>query len=43
MEKKDNEILLSDEENRYVIFPIKHDDIWKMYKKAEPCCVGISI
>ena len=35
MEKKDNEILLSDEENRYVIFPIKHDDIWKMYKKAE--------
>ena len=35
MEKKENEMLLSDEENRYVIFPIKHDDIWKMYKKAE--------
>ena len=30
----DSEILLSDEENRYVIFPIKYDDIWKMYKKA---------
>ena len=27
--------LLSDEENRYVIFPIKNDKIWKMYKKAE--------
>lgn len=29
------ELLLSDEENRYVIFPIKQDDIWAMYKKAE--------
>jgi ribonucleotide reductase beta subunit family protein with ferritin-like domain len=29
------EILLSDSEKRYVIFPIKHDDVWKMYKKAE--------
>jgi len=28
------ELLLSEEENRYVIFPIKYDDIWKMYKKA---------
>tara|TARA_B100001094_G_scaffold332920_2_gene407321 strand:+ start:5242 stop:6312 length:1071 start_codon:yes stop_codon:yes gene_type:complete len=29
------ELLLSEEENRYVIFPIKYDEIWKMYKKAE--------
>ena len=29
------EILLSEEENRYVIFPIKHDEIWKMYKQSE--------
>ena len=29
------EILLSEEENRYVIFPIKQEPIWKMYKKAE--------
>lgn len=29
------EILLSEEEKRYVIFPIKHDEVWKMYKKAE--------
>ena len=28
------ELLLSDEENRYVIFPIKQEPIWKMYKKA---------
>ena len=25
----DSEILLSEEENRYVIFPIQYDDIWK--------------
>jgi ribonucleotide reductase beta subunit family protein with ferritin-like domain len=30
-----NEVLLSEEEKRYVIFPIKHDEVWKMYKKAE--------
>ena len=29
------ELLLSEEEKRFVIFPIKHDEIWKMYKKAE--------
>ena len=29
------EILLSEEENRYVIFPIKQEPIWKMYKQAE--------
>ena len=29
------EVLLSDDEKRYVIFPIKHDEIWSMYKKAE--------
>ena len=28
------EIILSEEEKRYVIFPIKQDSIWKMYKKA---------
>ena len=30
----EKELLLSEEENRYVIFPIQHDDIWKEYKKA---------
>ena len=28
------EIILSEEENRYVIFPIKQEPIWHMYKKA---------
>ena len=28
------ELLLSEEENRYVIFPIKQETIWHMYKKA---------
>ena len=28
------EILLSEEEKRYVIFPIKQEPIWHMYKKA---------
>ena len=35
MENKNMEILLSEEEKRYVIFPIKHNEVWKMYKKAE--------
>jgi ribonucleotide reductase beta subunit family protein with ferritin-like domain len=28
------ELLLSEEEKRYVIFPIRHNDIYDMYKKA---------
>ena len=35
MVNKNMELILSDEEKRYVIFPIKHDEVWKMYKKAE--------
>jgi len=30
-----SEVLLSPEEKRYVIFPIRHDEIWKMYKQSE--------
>lgn len=29
------EPLLQDNPNRFVLFPIKYNDIWKMYKKAE--------
>lgn len=32
-----SEILLTPEENRLTIFPIKHYDIWNMYKKAVSC------
>ena len=34
-ENKNMEMILSEEEKRYVIFPIKYDEVWKMYKKAE--------
>lgn len=34
MTENNNEPLLSQEENRYVLFPIQHSDIWDMYKKA---------
>lgn len=32
---KTNEPLLSENPNRFVLFPIKHDDIWSFYKKSE--------
>jgi len=33
MSKTQNEPLLVPDDNRFVMFPIKHDDIWKLYKK----------
>jgi ribonucleoside-diphosphate reductase beta chain len=30
-----SEPLLIEDPNRFVLFPIKHDDIWQFYKKAE--------
>ncbi len=32
---KSNEPILQDNPNRYVLFPIEHDDIWQWYKKQE--------
>ena len=29
------EIILEENKNRFVLFPIQHDDIWSFYKKAE--------
>ena len=29
------EPLLVEDPNRFVLFPIRHDDIWQFYKKAE--------
>jgi len=34
-EKKQLEPILEENTNRFVIFPIQHDDIWEYYKKAE--------
>ena len=32
-----NDIILTPNENRYVMFPIQDNDIWKMYKKQIDC------
>lgn len=31
------EEILQEDESRYVMFPIKHDDVWNMYKKQVDC------
>jgi len=30
-----NEPILKENPNRFVLFPIEHNDIWDIYKKAE--------
>jgi ribonucleoside-diphosphate reductase subunit M2 len=37
MSKNQSEHLLCPDDNRFVMFPIKYDDIWKMYKKQVDC------
>lgn len=37
MSKSVNEPILTPDDNRFVMFPIKDDDIWKMYKKQVDC------
>jgi len=37
MSKNSHEPLLAPDDNRFVMFPIKCDDIWKMYKKQIDC------
>jgi ribonucleoside-diphosphate reductase subunit M2 len=37
MSTKVIEPLLSADDNRFVMFPIKHNDIWEMYKKQVDC------
>jgi ribonucleotide reductase beta subunit family protein with ferritin-like domain len=37
MSKTKTELLLAPDDNRFVMFPIKCDDIWKMYKKQVDC------
>ena len=32
-----NEPILQENPNRFVLFPIKHNDIWAWYKKSEAC------
>lgn len=35
--KPQNELLLTEDESRYVMFPIKDKEIWDMYKKQVEC------
>jgi ribonucleotide reductase beta subunit family protein with ferritin-like domain len=37
MSKTITEPLLTPDDNRFVMFPIKHEDIWQMYKKQVDC------
>jgi ribonucleoside-diphosphate reductase subunit M2 len=37
MTTNNNELLLKEDESRFVMFPIKDKDIWKMYKKSVDC------
>ena len=37
MSKNNTEPLLVPDDNRFVMFPIKHNDIWEMYKKQVDC------
>jgi ribonucleoside-diphosphate reductase subunit M2 len=37
MSKNIGEPLLEENPNRYVLFPIKHQDVWEMYKKMFDC------
>jgi ribonucleotide reductase beta subunit family protein with ferritin-like domain len=34
---RESEPLLTEEENRYVVYPIRHHDIWDAYKKQMAC------
>ena len=37
MSKISQEPLLTPDDSRFVMFPINHDDVWKMYKKQVDC------
>ena len=37
MSVKIAEPLLTPDDNRFVMFPIKHNDVWEMYKKQVDC------
>ena len=31
------EKILTENPNRFVLFPIEHEDLWKLYKQAQSC------
>ena len=36
-ESTSNELLLTPDDNRYVMFPIHYNDVWEMYKRQVDC------
>ena len=36
-ESLNTEQILKPDDNRYVMFPIEHNDIWQMYKRQVDC------
>jgi ribonucleoside-diphosphate reductase subunit M2 len=36
-ENSQTELMLKPDDNRFVMFPIQHDDIWQMYKRQVDC------
>ena len=37
MSRNNNEPILTRNDNRFVMFPIEHQDVWEMYKKSVDC------
>ena len=37
MTSKVIEPLLQEDDNRFVMFPVQHEDVWEMYKKQIDC------
>ena len=37
MTRQENDVLLKEDDNRFVMFPIVDKDVWKMYKKQVDC------
>jgi len=37
MSRNQNEPILAQDDTRFVMFPIKYDDVWRMYKKQVDC------
>lgn len=35
VEKGNEELLLKENKDRFVLFPVQHEEVWEMYKKAE--------
>ena len=37
MSRNNTEPILTEDDDRFVMFPLKYDDVWSMYKKQVDC------